>query len=103
MLNGEQDVQYFDGKIKPLLETWAVPSSTRVQWHDANGNLFAAQIYFDEKETTEAFKLLGAQDEKITITAQVAKFNDSIQIKISNDEQEIPIQKAKIKIYSKTK
>ena len=103
MLNGEQDVQYFDGKIKPLLETWAVPSSTRVQWRDANGNLFASQIYFDEKETTEAFKLLGIADTKITISAQVARFNDSIQIKISNDDQEIPLQKAKIKIYSKTK
>lgn len=103
MLNGEQDVQYFDGKIKPLLENWAIPSSTRLQWRDENENLFAAQIYFDEKETTEAFKLLGGNDKKITISAQVARFNDSIQIQISNEDQEIPLQKAKIKIYSKTK
>lgn len=103
MLNGEQDVQYFDGKTKPLLETWAVPSSTRVQWRDSDGNLFAAQIEFEEQETVAAFEAMGKTDQKIVLTARIAKYNDSIKIEVSNAEEAIELQNTKVKIYSKTK
>ncbi|MGO3183376.1 MAG: DUF2931 family protein [Aequorivita sp.] len=103
MLNGEQDVQFFTKNIKRLLENWAAPSSTRIQWRDKDDNLFAAKILFEEKETIKAFEKLFIEDnENITLTAQIGRFNDTIKMILSNNENEIELNKTKIKIYSKT-
>lgn len=103
MLNGEQDVQYFDKNIKSLLNTWAIPSSARIQWQDKNGNLFAAKLLFDEQETIEAFDTLFRESkEDAVLTAHISTFNETIKITLRDKENEIELKKAKIKIYSKT-
>ncbi|SHJ02821.1 Protein of unknown function [Mesonia phycicola] len=103
MVNGEQDVQYLDKDIKPLLESWALPSSARIQWQDKNGNLFAAKLLFDEQETTKAFKTLFTENKKeAVLTAHISTFNDTIKTTLSNNENEIELTKTQIKVYSKT-
>lgn len=102
MLNGEQDVQYFNKERKPLLDTWAVPKFTRIEWQDKNKNSFAGKITFDEDETKKAFETLAtSQDGTITLEIEIGQFNDSLRLILKGNEKDIILEKASYEVFSK--
>ncbi|ADV51235.1 hypothetical protein Celal_3991 [Cellulophaga algicola DSM 14237] len=80
------------------------PPSKRIafSWYDKSGNRYGSEILFDEKEIWNAFEEI-YKNQKTTeanLVLEIDKYNSNLNITLESENDTIPIEKSKIKIYN---
>lgn len=98
--NGEKD--YFDltGPMPDRAER-AAPLSAVLEWGPESGG-YSARIGFDEKEIYAALeKMLGSGKGAVSLAFEIADTNRTVALSLRNDTLVLPLEKVKVKVYSK--
>ncbi|WP_299255053.1 DUF2931 family protein [uncultured Cytophaga sp.] len=104
MYIGEYNFIWGDRLTKNDYEKRAITTSMDLLWADETGQDFGADIYFDEAEIFEAYKLI-YRDDKEQDAELVIKYNDtrtSLEFYLRSKSEEIELEKMKVKIYKRT-
>jgi hypothetical protein len=105
MYNGETYFLWGDELEKNAFELRAITKRSELLWADETGQKYGADIYFDEVEVFEAYKLI-YRDDKEQNAELVIKYNDtrtSLEIYLRSKSEEIELEKCKVKIFKRTK
>ena len=105
MYNGEEFFLWGDDLAKNAFEPRALTWRIHLLYTDETGQDYGAHIDFDEAEIFEAYKLIYREDKEQNAEL-VIKYNDtrtSLEIYLRSKSEEIEIEKAKIKIYKRSK
>ena len=105
MYNGEYNFIWGDALVKNNYEKQAITKSIDLLWADETGQDFGADIYFDEAEIFEAYKLI-YRDDKEQNAELVIKYNDtrtSLEFYLRSKSEEIELEKTKVKIFKRSK
>lgn len=106
-------IEFFNGEniytfsTNPSLADYrelALPKYTRFYWSDKNKNTYGCKIYFDETEIFEAFKKVYAHPDtkQVKLLLEVDKYNSNLALFLESDQERIPLEKVKVKIYETT-
>jgi len=99
--NGENE--YFDFSL-PESEriNRAVPKAIKVQWRDAIGGEYMADIAFDEEEIIAVFKKLYDADpeDALQLQLEISESHYTVDVFVKNSEFIIKLDKNQIKVFS---
>lgn len=105
MYNGEFIHQ--QGKLisENKFDMRALPEKMYLTWHDEKGNLFGADVDFDEEEVFKAFKAVFNEDrnQECELRFTLNEARDDFYVSLRNNTQEYELQKVDIGIFNKTK
>jgi hypothetical protein len=104
MYNGEKVFLWGEKLAKNSYEKCAITKSMDLMWADETGQDWGADIYFDEAEMFEAFKLIYAKD-KDQDAELIIKYNDtrtSLEFYLRSKSEEIELEKCKVSIFKRT-
>ncbi|WP_299250857.1 DUF2931 family protein [uncultured Cytophaga sp.] len=104
MYNGEKEFLWGETLAKNSFGKRAIAKSMDLMWADETGQDFGADIYFDEAEMFEAYKLI-YRDDKEQNAELVIKYNDtrtSLEIYLRSKSEEIELEKTKVSIFKRT-
>jgi hypothetical protein len=105
MYNGEKDFLWGETLAKNSYGKRPIAKSMDLMWADETGQDYGADIYFDEAEIFEAFKLIYRED-KEQDAELVIKYNDtrtSLEIYLRSKSEEIELEKCKVKKFKRSK
>ncbi|WP_158978869.1 DUF2931 family protein [Cellulophaga sp. L1A9] len=88
----------------PILQEFRVSPPTRrisFDWDDKTKTRYTGVINFDEKEIWNAFEKMyeNPKNTQAELLLEVDKYNSSIRINLKSENDTIPIEKSKVKIY----
>ncbi|MBO0593626.1 hypothetical protein I2486_19685, partial [Cellulophaga sp. E16_2] len=88
----------------PILQEFRVsPPTQRISfdWDDKTKTRYTGVINFDEKEIWNAFEKMYAnpKNTQAELLLEVDKYNSSIRVALKSENDTIPIEKSKVKIY----
>ncbi|WP_165749823.1 DUF2931 family protein [Cellulophaga sp. Z1A5H] len=88
----------------PILQEFRVsPPTQRISfdWDDKTKTRYTGVINFDEKEIWNAFEKMyeNPKNTQAELLLEVDKYNSSIRIALKSENDTIPIEKSKVKIY----
>ncbi|PID68917.1 MAG: hypothetical protein CR968_00440 [Flavobacteriia bacterium] len=79
----------------------ALPKYAKLYWQDSNKNQFGCKIYFDESEVKKAFEKINQQstNKELDLVFNVDKYNSEMKIYLKSNEDEVLLEKTKVKIF----
>jgi hypothetical protein len=100
--NGEFDHMWGEGLTKNFFFQKALPKKIYFNWHLENGDLFGANVFFDEKEVFEAFKEMYKKDKEQGTELVFIPDKDYKKLKVylRSKTEEIWLRKTKTGIYT---
>jgi hypothetical protein len=105
MYNGETYFLWGDELEKNAFELRAITKRSELLWADETGQKYGADIYFDEAEVFEAYKLI-YKENKDQNAELIIKYNDtrtSLEIYLRSKSEEIELEKCKVKMFKRSR
>ncbi|WP_108868969.1 DUF2931 family protein [Aquimarina aquimarini] len=100
-VNGESLNTIGDNPVLGQNKEWPIADYFRLKWKDKNNNDYGAKIFFDYRETQEAFEKVyqNPKAKEVELILKIDKYNSDIELSVKSDSEVIMLEKARVKIY----